>query len=81
MRIAEAQLTLAVTAARSGDLDQALNLGRLALVGDRKSLPSLTMVSRDLATVLQQRYPDEEETRQYLDELRVATATVNGSAR
>jgi hypothetical protein len=35
----------------------------------RNSLPSLLMVSRDLTRVLNQRYPTESGTRQYLDQL------------
>ncbi|GAA4456121.1 XRE family transcriptional regulator [Phytohabitans houttuyneae] len=70
MRIAEAHVTLGVVAARSGDLDHALALGRRALQGDRKSLPSLTMVARDLATTLQRQYAGEPETRSFTDELR-----------
>ena len=31
---------------------------------------SLTMVARDLSKTLEQQYPDERETREYLDELR-----------
>ena len=59
MRNAEARITLGVTAARSGELDHALTYGRQALNGDRKSLPSLVMCSRELGDVLQQRYPNE----------------------
>ncbi len=40
-----------------------------ALEGDRKSLPSLLMVSRDLAKVLNDRYSDTTQTRDYLDQL------------
>jgi hypothetical protein len=74
MRIAEAHITLAVAAAHEGDLAQAIALGRQALDGDRRSLPSLTMVARDLSAVLQHRYPDERETHEYLDELRTLAA-------
>jgi tetratricopeptide (TPR) repeat protein len=70
MRIAEARITLGVAAARAGDLSEAVALGRRALTGDRKSLPSLTMVARDLSAALHQIYPDEQPTRDYMDELR-----------
>ncbi len=40
-----------------------------ALVGDRKSLPSLLMISRDLVKVLSERYPGETQTHGYLDQL------------
>jgi hypothetical protein len=58
MRIAEARITLGVTAARAGDLSRAVVLGRQALTGDRKSLPSLTMVARDLSSALSRQYPE-----------------------
>jgi hypothetical protein len=69
MRLAEARITLGVVAARQGDLDQAISQGERAFNGQRKSLPSLLMVSRDLTKVLNERYPTEAGTRQYLDEL------------
>ena len=40
---------------------------------DRKSLPSLLMVSRDLTKALNDRYPDETLTRDYLDQLATLT--------
>jgi hypothetical protein len=70
MRTAEARLTLGVAAARAGDLDQAVALGRGALAGERKSLPSLLNVSRELRNLLQERYPAARETSEYVDELR-----------
>jgi outer membrane murein-binding lipoprotein Lpp len=48
MRIAEARITLGVVAARQGELEHAVQLGERALAGERKSVPSLVMVSRDL---------------------------------
>lgn len=69
MRLAEARITLGVVAAREGDLEQAVRLGDQALNGQRKSLPSLLMVSRDLTQVLKERYPGEPATKSYLDEL------------
>jgi tetratricopeptide (TPR) repeat protein len=70
MRAAEAKVTLAVAAARSGDLDTAVALGADALTGDRKSLPSLVLVSRELAQVLGERYPEERESVEYGERLR-----------
>jgi transcriptional regulator with XRE-family HTH domain len=69
MRIAEARITLGVVAARQGELEQAVQLGERALAGERKSVPSLVMVSRDLTKVLRDRYPDEPLTKSYLNEL------------
>jgi hypothetical protein len=48
MRRAEAQLTLAVVAARHGDLDEATSLGIEALRDGRQSRPSLLMVAGEL---------------------------------
>lgn len=75
MRNAEARITLGVVAARTGDLDQAVSYGRRALEGDRKSLPSLLMCSKELATLLRERYPKEPEAVSYLDEVRALSAS------
>jgi hypothetical protein len=69
MRLAEARITLGVVAARQGELEEAIHQGERALAGERKSLPSLVMVSRDLTKVLKDRYPNEPATRSYLAEL------------
>ncbi len=70
MRCAEARITLGVTSARSGDLEQAVHLGVQSLLGDRKSLPHLLMASHELASALAVRYPNETATRDYLEHLR-----------
>ncbi|MEU8825901.1 XRE family transcriptional regulator [Streptomyces sp. NPDC048636] len=70
MRNAEARVTLGVTAAREGDLEQALIHGERALQGDRQSVPSLIMTSRELAAVLRQRYATEPAAQEYLTHLR-----------
>jgi tetratricopeptide (TPR) repeat protein len=49
MRSQEAQLTLAVIAARKGDIEAANTLGIEALQSGRQSLPSLVMVGSELA--------------------------------
>ncbi|GAB3742738.1 hypothetical protein GCM10027598_75010 [Amycolatopsis oliviviridis] len=77
MRVAEAQITLGVIAAREGDLDEAIGRGRKALDGERKSLPSLALVARDLSGVLQERFADEPKAASYLDQLR----TIDQQAR
>jgi Tfp pilus assembly protein PilF len=74
MRLAEARITLGVVAARQGDLDQAIHQGERALTGERKSLPSLLMVSRDLTNVLHRQYPAETQTKEYLEQLAVLAA-------
>ncbi|MFJ4717458.1 XRE family transcriptional regulator [Streptomyces sp. NPDC088785] len=70
MRIAEARITLAVAAARGGDLDSALSYGERAIEGARQSLPSLTMVAADLGHVLKTHYPEVAEAREFRAHLR-----------
>jgi hypothetical protein len=71
--LAEARVTLGVVAARQGDLDEAISQGGRALSGQRKSLPSLLLASRDLTRVLNERFPSESGTKLYLDQLHVLT--------
>jgi hypothetical protein len=77
MRTAEARITLGVVAARQGDLEGAVNQGGQALAGARKSLPSLVMVTRDLTRVLTARYPREQATASYLDQLQTIARLQN----
>ncbi len=70
MRNAEARITLGVIAAREGDLEQALGYGRQALSGQRLSMPSLLMVSGELATIVSDRYAGNPDANGYLDQLR-----------
>lgn len=70
MRVAEARLTLAAVAARSGDLEHAVSQGVAALRADRKSLPSLTMVAGEVEAELTSRCPDEALTDQFRDAVR-----------
>src|SRR3954453_11877487 len=70
MRIAEAKVTLAVVAAREGELVQAVDLGTSALAIPRQSGPSLLMVSQDVVDVLGQRYPHEDLTGEYNERIR-----------
>jgi tetratricopeptide (TPR) repeat protein len=69
MRLAEARITLGVIAARQGDLEQAVHHGEQALNSQRRSLPSLLMVSRDLTRVLKGQYPKEPATTSYVERL------------
>jgi hypothetical protein len=69
MRNAEARVTLGVTAARGGDLEQALIMGERALEGDRQSVPSLIMTSRELAAEMRRRYNSEPAAQDYLARL------------
>ncbi|MFJ5267109.1 XRE family transcriptional regulator [Streptomyces sp. NPDC088358] len=70
MRNSEARVTLGVTAAREGDLEQALTMGERALEGDRQSVPSLIMTSRELAAEIRRRYSSEPAAQDYLARLR-----------
>ena len=74
MRVAEANVTLGVIAARSGNLEEAVAYGRKALEGDRKSMPSLLMCSRELSGLLSERFPKEAVTTSYLEQLRGLSA-------
>lgn len=74
MRVSEARLTLAVAAARSGDLERAAVQARRALSIQRRSLPSLLVPVRELIAALSDRYPDVELARDLRHELRSVTA-------
>lgn len=70
MRMAEARLTLAAVAARTGDLKQAVATGVGALAAGRKSLPSLLMVAGELDVELHRRFPGESAADDFRDALR-----------
>lgn len=63
MRAAEARLTLGVPAVRTGDIDEAIGMGTMALEADRESLPSLLLVADELDKELRSRYPREASAR------------------
>lgn len=69
MRVAEARLTLAVAACRSGELEEAAAQGIEALETPRQSRPSLLMVARELAREMTVRYPRESAARAYRERL------------
>jgi hypothetical protein len=69
MRAAEAHTTLAVAAARSGDLDGAIEVGTVALEIPRQSMPSLLMVTGDLLTELRHRYSREQSAADYFERI------------
>lgn len=73
MRVAEARLTLAVTAARAGDLDQAVEIGLEAFGAARRSLPSLLLVAGEVDVELWRRYPKEPGTQRFREALRAIT--------
>jgi len=70
MRNAEARITLGVISAREGELELALDYGRRAIAGERLSLPSLLMVSGELATIVGDRYSGDPNATDYLDHLK-----------
>jgi len=70
MRVAEAQLTLGVVAARRGDLEEAMGRGSAALGADRRSLPSLLMVAGELDSELGKLAPTAPATLEFRDHLR-----------
>jgi hypothetical protein len=70
MRAAEAHTTVAVAAARDGDLDGAVEAGTAAIEIPRQSVPSLLMVADDLVTELRERFPGEPQAGDYLGRLR-----------
>jgi tetratricopeptide (TPR) repeat protein len=75
MRIAEARVTLGVVSARQGDIEGAVAHGRAALAGERRSLPSLLMVSSELAGAVSAP-GDAALATEYLEELRGIRAAV-----
>jgi len=74
MRAAEAKLTLGVLAARAGDLEGAIAYGEQALSGQRKSLPSLLMVSSELTDMLRRRFADAPQALEFIDRVRAIGA-------
>jgi hypothetical protein len=68
MRIAEARVTLGVVAARRGDLEGAITYGQGSLAAARQSLPSLLMVSAELARTVSD--IDPAASGDYLGQLR-----------
>ncbi len=59
MRVAEAQLTKAVLAAREGSSQTALTLAEHALEHNRRSTPSLLLVAGEVAREIEYRHPIE----------------------
>lgn len=72
MRRAEAEITLGVIAARSGAVEEAVRYGHKALSIDRRSQPSLLMVSSELDQALLQRYPDNSDVQAFHNTLKTA---------
>ncbi|GAA0739710.1 hypothetical protein Drose_17185 [Dactylosporangium roseum] len=71
-RVAEAEITLGVLAARAGDLEAAVGAGRRAVTLGRESLPSLAMNACELVEEIQRRFPGEQAGVDYAEESRTA---------
>ncbi|MGQ4618421.1 hypothetical protein [Nocardia sp. R7R-8] len=63
--------TLGVSAAREAELSEAIHYGQLAIAGDRKSVPSILMVSRDLTPALAELYASELKANDYRERLQL----------
>ncbi|GIH10294.1 hypothetical protein Rhe02_83610 [Rhizocola hellebori] len=74
MRVAEARITLGVLAARAGDLEQAIAMGERALSGDRRSLPSLLMVSSELTDLLRTKFANDPSALEFVEKVRALSA-------
>lgn len=68
----EANATLAVVAARGGDLEQAVTLGEGLLSKDRQSRPSFGLVAAELGHELRQRYGGEPVAKIFVERVRAA---------
>jgi transcriptional regulator with XRE-family HTH domain len=73
MRMSEAKLTLGIVAARAGELEEAVDVGRSAFRAGRRSLPQFVMIARELNSELSRRYPREPETAGFRDALRAVS--------
>ncbi|MGH3099240.1 MAG: XRE family transcriptional regulator [Streptosporangiales bacterium] len=80
MRNAEARISLGVVAARQGDIDTAVTYGQAALNGERQSLPSLLMCSRELGQLISERYPKSTDGNDYLQQLRTLGSSMAAGA-
>ncbi|WP_132289196.1 helix-turn-helix domain-containing protein [Kribbella sp. VKM Ac-2568] len=70
MRVSECRITLGIVAGRRGDLEQAVELGRSGLEGDRQSKLHLQMVGGELDQELRRRYPGEGLVAEFEETLR-----------
>lgn len=70
MRISECRITLGIMAGRSGDLEQAVELGKTGLKDGRRSKVHLLMVAGELDRELQQRFPGETLVAEFEQTLR-----------
>jgi transcriptional regulator with XRE-family HTH domain len=69
MRVAEMRITLGITAARRGDIEQAAYFGTAALEAERVSLPMLISRAAELEAVLLAAYKNAPPTAEFSDRL------------
>ncbi len=74
MRMAEARLTLAATAARAGELEQAFDTALTAFEARRRSLPTLLMVAGEVTAELRRRDPTGRRASELRDAVRAVSA-------
>lgn len=74
MRIAEARLTLGTVAARRGDLEQALTLALRALEAQRRCIPQLLLIAREVDAELRRDPRTVREFREAVEALRASSA-------
>jgi transcriptional regulator with XRE-family HTH domain len=74
MRMAEARLTLAATAARNGELEHAFDTALTAFTARRRSLPTLLMVAREVGDELHRRDPAGRRARELRDAVQAVSA-------
>lgn len=70
MRVTQARLALAVVSAREGDLEASVGQAMAAINSDRRSLPAFRLLSRQLAVELQELYPGEQMTNDFVEVVR-----------
>jgi len=69
MRVSEAKATLAVTAAWSGKVSEAVRLGHESLNVSRRSIPSLLLVGQELVSELAELAPESDEVTGLVDRI------------
>lgn len=69
MRIAECRITLGFVAGREGDLEQAVELGKVGLKDGRQSKVHLQMIAGELDHELKRRFPGEGLVSDFEDAL------------
>lgn len=74
MRMAEARLTLGAVTARAGELEEAVDMALGAFRAQRRSLPQLLMVAREVGDELRRRDPRGRTVAEFRDTVRSVSA-------